>query len=414
MRIMLISDVDVESGRGPVTRLAHVLPHLARRAEVSLIALGPADAVCGRALADSEVSTRVVPFALDGWRVRDLPALVNRIREAVAQDRPDLVVLYREIWDLMHALPPVLARLGVPFAVMPHSVPFLDAVSRPTRSFTWDLLRRLPGERRGHAWRYLLTHVHQVGLMRTLPRVVINETVDHYLEGYFPGAPTARAIPGYAVDLSAITAAQPAETRYDVAFMAKLTKGKGLFDTLRVIRHLRRVRPGARMVVIGSFESRRVERAYLAARDRLGLRDAIHLAGWLTGDEKYRLLGSARTFCYPSRSADTFSLCLLEALGCGLPAVCYDVPFARLVYGDTPAVSTVRYGSARAMARRLDQLLTDEAQLRGSEEALRFASRYCSWSTVADAEYAAYQALLAPRHGASAHGQRNNVRNSRA
>ncbi|MEG8280622.1 glycosyltransferase family 4 protein [Streptomyces sp. AHA2] len=414
MRIMLISDVDVESGRGPVTRLAHVLPHLARRAEISLIALGPADAVCGPVLADSGISTRVVPFALDGWRVKDLLPLLNRVREAVRDERPHLVVLYREIWDLMHALPPVLAELGVPFAVVPHSVPFLDAVSHPTRSFTWDLVRHLPGERRGHAWRYLLTHIHQVGLMRTLPRIIINETVGHYLEGYFPGAPAARAIPGYAVDLAAITAAQPAEARYDVAFMAKLTRGKGLFDTLRVMRHLRRLRPGARMVVIGSFESRRVERSYLAARDRLGLRDAVHLAGWLTGEEKYRVLGSARTFCYPSRSADTFSLCLLEALSCGLPAVCYDVPFTRLVYGDTPAVSTVRYGSARAMARRLSELLVPEAQLTGSEEALRFASRYCSWSTVADAEYAAYQALLAPTHGASAPGQRNNVRKSRA
>ncbi|MFD3590378.1 glycosyltransferase family 4 protein [Streptomyces sp. NPDC058683] len=415
MKILLISDVDVESGRGPVTRLAHVLPELARRADVTLVALGEPDAVCRRALDDSAVPTHTVPFALDGWRVRDLPEVVRRVEEAVRADRPDVVVLYREIWDLMRTLPPALGRLGVPFAVMPHSVPFLDAVPRPTRSFAWDLVRHLPSERRGHAWSYLLTHVHEVGLMRTLPRVVINETVDLYLEGYFPGAPAVRAIPGYAVDLSAITTAQPSEKTYDVAFMAKLTRGKGLFDALKAMRHLRRTRPDATMVIIGSFESRQVERAFFTARDRLGMREAVHLAGWLVGDEKYRVLGSARVFCYPSRSADTFSLCLLEALACGLPAVCYDVPFARAVYGDTPAVTPVRDRSPRALAARLGELLESSAELAATAEAaVRFASGYCSWDVVADAEHAAYQALLNTGLAVMGAPSKNTVRNRRA
>ncbi|MFK0293149.1 glycosyltransferase [Streptomyces sp. NPDC090442] len=394
MKILLISDVDVESGRGPVTRLASVLPELSRRAEVVVGMLGEADETCRRAVETSQVRAHPLPFAMRGWNVVDLPGLVGRIEGLVRHERPDLVVLYREIWDLMHALPPVLARAGVPFLVMPHSVPFLDAMARPTRSFAWDLCRRVATERRGHALRYLLTHVHQVRLLRTLPRVMINQTVSVYLHGYFPQAPTVHALPGYAVDLDAIRSAADVEKTYDVAFMAKLTAGKGLFHLLDVMRRLRRLRPEARMIVIGSFENAAVERKFLAARDRYGLRDAIHLAGWLTGEEKYRALGSARTFCYPSISADTFSLCLLEALAGGLPAVCYDVPFTRAVYGTTPAVRRVPFASRSLMAGELHTLLAAHTLESASTAATEFATGYSSWGAVADAELAAYGNFL--------------------
>lgn len=413
MKVLLISDVDEESGRGPVTRLARVLPELAHRAEVALVTLGPADALCQDAIAHSGVEVHPVEFELSGWRVRRLPELVRAIEESVRVERPDLVVLYREIWDLMHALTPVLRRLGVPFLVMPHSVPFLDAMPRPTRSFAWDVGRRLLTERRGHALRYLLTHVHQARLMRTLPRVVINETVDFYLQRYFPTAVTVRAIPGYAVDVPFIASARSATKEFDVAFMAKLTKEKGLFDALEALRRLRATRPEARMVVIGSFESPGVERSFWSAADRYGLRDAIHPAGWLTGREKYQVLSSAKVFCYPSRSADTFSLCLLEALACGLPAVCYDVPFARAVYGDTGAVRRVPFGSTGALAAALDGLL-DGSMDQFSAEASAFAGRYGSWSSVAEAEIAAYRDFLdtaAADRGAPNH---RNMRADRA
>ncbi|MER6214385.1 glycosyltransferase [Streptomyces sp. NPDC001674] len=395
MKVLLISDARVETGRGPVTRLAHVLPELSRRAEVSLVVLGEPDPFCAGAFAAAGVTAHPAPFALDGWRVRDLPGLLAVIEAAVRREQPDLVVLYREIWDLMHALPPVLARLGTPFLVMPHSVPFLDALPRPSRSFTRDLARRVLTERRGHALRYLLTHAHQAPLMRTLPRVVINETVEHYLDGYFPTAPSVRAVPGYAIDLPAIEGALAPGRVYDLAFMAKLTEGKGLFDALAALRRLRADRPGARMLVIGSFEQPRVEQRFHRTVERYGLRGAVDLTGWLTGPEKYRALSSAKVFCYPSRSADTFSLCLLEALACGLPAVCWDVPFARAVYGDTTAVRALPYGDTTALAAAAGELL-DGVTLRQERAAAReFAARYCSWGVVAEAEVAAYQRFLA-------------------
>lgn len=176
--------------------------------------------------------------------------------------------------------------------------------------------------------------------------------------------------------------------------MAKLTPGKGLFDALDVMRRLRRVRPGARMLMIGSFENGRIERQFLAARRKFGLEDTVHLARWLTGGDKYRALGSARVFCYPSISADTFSLCLLEALACGLPAVCYDVPFARAVYGGTAAVRRVPHRSRAGMADAVRMLLSEQELNQASADARRFATRYDSWSAVADAEIAAYRTYL--------------------
>ena len=394
MKIMIISDLDVERGRGPITRLACVLPELGRRAEVVLAALGPADATCAAAIGRSAVTVHPVDFALDGWDVAGLDTVVSRLLAVVTRERPDVVVLYREIWDLAYALEPALAGRGIPFLLMPHSIPFLDSMARPTRSFVLDFVRRLATERRGYAARYMLAHAHQAPLLRRLPTVLINETLRDYLDGYFPRAPRVLALPGYALDLPSIDTVRGGPKRYDVAFMAKLTAGKGVFDLLAVMRRLRAARPGARMVVIGSFDDEPTRRRFLAARERLGLTDAVELAGWLSDADKYRVLDSARVFCYPSNSNDTFSLCLLEALACGLPAVCYDMPYVRAVYGRTSAVRAVRLRDTAAMAAGLDRLLDDPDTpgVAGRE----FAEGYASWSAVAEAEIGAYARFLRP------------------
>lgn len=389
MKVLIVTDLAVETGRGAVSRFAHVLPELSARAEVVVAGLGEADELCRDAVKRSGVHFRQLPFAVDGWRVLHPQALAGRIAEIVRRERPDLVVLYWEIWDLMHALTRVLR--DVPFLYMPHSMPFLDAMGRPSSSFAIDFVRRLASERRGYAVRHMVTHVHQAGILRTLPRIVINETIDLYLERYFPEAPTVRALPGYAVDLPAIRAAVSSEKHYDVAFMAKLTAGKGAFELLGAVRRLRDRRPGIRVVVIGSFEDEPTRRRFLALRGHAGLTDTVELAGWLTGPGKYRVLGSARVFCCPTISNDTFSQCLLEAMACGLPAVCYDMPFVRAVYGDTRAVRRAPFKDRAAMAQALDELL---AQADGGSAPVEFAKRYASWSAVAAAEIRAYQAYL--------------------
>jgi glycogen(starch) synthase len=199
------------------------------------------------------------------------------------------------------------------------------------------------------------------------------------------------ALPGYAVDVPAIRRAVAAEKRYDVAFMAKLTAGKGVFDFLRTMRTLRRSRPDVRAVVIGSFDDEPSRRRFHRDRERFGLTETVELAGWLTGDEKYRVLSSARVFCCPSISNDTFSQCLLEALACGLPAACYDLPFVGAVYGDTPAVRSVRVRDTTGMAVELGRLL-DEPPPRSAS--LDFADRYASWEAVAAAEIDAYEQAI--------------------
>lgn len=397
MKVLIITDLAVETGRGAVSRFAHVLPALSLQAEVVVVGLGGADELCSEAVKRSGVHFHQLPFALDGWRVLHLPVLVGRIAEIVRRERPDLVVLYWEIWDLMHALGRILG--DVPFLYMPHSMPFLDSMRRPSSSFALDFARRLASERRGYAVRHMVARVHQVRILRTLPRIVINETIGLYLERYFPDAPTVRALPGYAVDLPAIRAAVSGEKHYDVAFMAKLTAGKGLFELLRAVRRLRDRRPEIRVVVIGSFEDEPTRVRFLALREHAGLTGTVELAGWLTGPEKFRVLGSARVFCCPTISNDTFSQCLLEAMACGLPAVCYDMPFVRAVYGDTRAVCAVPFKDRAAMAQALDELLT---QADGGSASVEFAKRYASWSAVAAAEIQAYVTFLGLPRGAGA------------
>jgi glycosyltransferase involved in cell wall biosynthesis len=175
--------------------------------------------------------------------------------------------------------------------------------------------------------------------------------------------------------------------------MAKLERSKGIFELLRIFAAIRNVRPTARLLVIGTFERASEEVLFRRLCDELHLNDAVTTPGWVIGERKYQLLKSTSVFLYPSVSGDTFSISLLEALACGLPAVCFDVPFSRLVY-TTPAIRRVPFGGRQAFADAALALLQRASEMGPEHAAMTFARRYSSWSSVAEAEWRAYNTIL--------------------
>lgn len=105
------------------------------------------------------------------------------------------------------------------------------------------------------------------------------------------------------------------------------------------------------------------------------LRDRIDYAGFVTGDEKIRLLSGARIFVLPSRH-ESSPISILEAAACGKPVIVSDIPELAFVSREGFGLSFPT-GSANELSDKIRLLLSDNKKRevlgkRGREYAAQF------------------------------------------
>jgi glycosyltransferase involved in cell wall biosynthesis len=396
MKVTVVMEAALESGRGPLFRRLGSLPELARRCRLSAVCLAEPDPDVGACLQASQVPYSVHPVRLDGWRITNLDTLVPRIVADVAVWGSDLVVLDWELWDLMRELSAALPRIGARFATVVHAVPFLNTPVHPSSDFMSDVARRLRHESDPAVSAYIRAHAAEtLAVLRRLDVLVPNRCVADYLDCYFPGLPVHLMEPSYALDLATIYTVAADGPPLDFAFMARLVPEKGTNELLEVFAKISAQEgfEDARLLVLGSFENETERHRFATSAAALGVLERLELAGWRLGADKYGSLKRAAVFLYPAPASDTFSICMLEALACGLPVVCWDVPFSRAIYA-TDAVVRCKPGAADAFARAAVQLAAAAGDGDVRAAARDFAGRYGSWAAVARAEAEVYQELL--------------------
>jgi len=96
--------------------------------------------------------------------------------------------------------------------------------------------------------------------------------------------------------------------------MARLVPGKGVDIMIRAIEHLP---DNVNLVIAGDGDQR--DNLEKLAHD-LGVYQRIHFAGWVSGDEKTKLLEDADIFCLPS-TYDAFPMSMVEAMAYGIPVI---------------------------------------------------------------------------------------------
>lgn len=92
----------------------------------------------------------------------------------------------------------------------------------------------------------------------------------------------------------------------------------------------------------------------------LGLRN-VHFLGYVSEEEKLRLLHSADLFCAPALYGESFGVVLLEAMSSGLVTVAANNPGYTSVMQGLGALSLVNPHDTVEFARRLDLLLREES-----------------------------------------------------
>ena len=112
-----------------------------------------------------------------------------------------------------------------------------------------------------------------------------------------------------------------------LAFCGRMVTQKGVDDFVEVCRHIQKILPGFRAVMIGVGPELNRLKAMIAS-EKL----AIELAGYVDDGAKFNLLSRSRLFVFPSVE-EGWGIAVAEALSVGTPVVAYDLPVYQAVFG---------------------------------------------------------------------------------
>jgi alpha-1,3-rhamnosyl/mannosyltransferase len=125
-----------------------------------------------------------------------------------------------------------------------------------------------------------------------------------------------------------------------------------------------------------------------------GLRERVHLLGYVSKADLPPLYGGARLFVYPSLS-EGFGLPPLESMACGVPTIVSDAPaFAENLSG---AAEIVPLTDTEALTRAMSRLLLDSSlHARRREAGLERVKAFC-WQRTAAETMSCYEELAGKR-----------------
>ena len=154
---------------------------------------------------------------------------------------------------------------------------------------------------------------------------------------------------------------------------------KGLPDALEVVRRIE----DARLLVAGD-PSEPIERR----GDRVEWR-----LGYLPQSELDRALGEGTVALFPYRPELDQSAALMQALGAGVPAVCYDVGGIAEPVRRFGAGRVVPAGDVDALTEAARELLDDPRALEAAREGARRARESLTWAASGEAHLELYREL---------------------
>jgi len=260
---------------------------------------------------------------------------------------------------------PVITRL--PFvAIVPHlfgTTAFAEA-SAPMAAIVWAAELPIP-------WAYRRARFHAISestrddlVRRGVPAervVVIHPGVDS--QAYRPDPATPRA------------------ARPTFLYLGRLKRYKGVEFALRAIAEARLSRADITLDICGQGDDRpRLER--LAAK--LGLGEAVRFLGFVSEEEKRRLLRRAWAVVFPSPK-EGWGITNVEAAACGTPALASDSDGLRESVRDSVTGYLVPHGDSAALAKRMLALANDPALVERLGRAARSFAESLSWDAAARA-----------------------------
>jgi len=171
------------------------------------------------------------------------------------------------------------------------------------------------------------------------------------------------------MDLALADATLEQQKQFDVVWIGRFHRQKGIADLVATLVHLRTSCPDFRAVLIGQLE-----RELKPQLQALGLLESVTFAGLVSDAEKFRLFKTSRVMLMPS-TYESWGIVIAEALACGVPVVAYDLAAYRPVFGDLVRYAPCfdveifkRLSLEAVQAGRTGGVMLDTAKLAGFRE----------------------------------------------
>ena len=140
-----------------------------------------------------------------------------------------------------------------------------------------------------------------------------------------------------------------------VGFVGWVTRDKGIFEALEVVRRVRPQLPNVRLVVAGGGADFEEVSRLAKSPDLAG---AVELLGWVTGAEVARVLNTVDVLLLPSHF-EGMPNAVLEAMAAGVPVVCTRVGSLPDLIRDGENGYLCEVEDTAAMAAAVQRLLRD-------------------------------------------------------
>lgn len=175
-----------------------------------------------------------------------------------------------------------------------------------------------------------------------------------------------------------------------ILYIGRLEKRKGVEYLLKAYRELLNRRSYARLVICGDGPRRQSLEEYI---DKWNLQN-VHLLGFVTQEDKLRLLKTATVFCSPAVYGESFGIVLVEAMAMGIPIVGGINPGYVSVLQGTGAIGLVNPKQSYDMSLRLELMLFDEPTRRLYKKWELAAVKQYDYKVIVDQYQALFESLL--------------------
>lgn len=164
-----------------------------------------------------------------------------------------------------------------------------------------------------------------------------------------------------------------------ILFLSRIdTYHKGLDILIDAFEKIAGRFDGLRLVLAG-YEFNSADA--LIQRLPAGIRARVSYAGFVSGEEKWRLISGAKVFVLPSR-IEAYPISILEAMACGRAVLTSDIPELRFVDAKQLGL-TFSSGSVDGLAEKLEILLLDDVLRKKMGDRGREFARNNLWDSIA-------------------------------
>jgi len=327
------------------------------------------------------------------WHLVDLwnPVMYRRLRALLLAERPDVVHTHN-LGGFSAAAWSATSATGLPLVHTPHdhSLTCVRAV-RMRRSGRVCERQCAPCALRS-GW--LERRSRAVDAVAAPARFVLER---HLELGFFPRAHTAVVPWGAPSVATAAGTPRGDEGPVRFLFLGSLQPHKGIGVALEAFRRAPDARASLDIAGAGTMAD-----ACLAAARR---DSRIRFHGFVTGEQKARLLGSVDVLLFPSLCWEVVGLVILEAFAHGVPVIASRTGGIPEFIEDGRTGFLVEPGDAAALATQIQRLAAHRDSIEAMREACRAYAARLTWARTVGELVEVYKAALGrPDHQASLPG----------